>query len=651
MGRRRGTRPAAGLDGGGRPRDDGQVLVLFALSLVVLLAFAGLAFDIGRFYTERRFLQNAADAAALAAANALIRGESTTTADSEARDVLTRNLAGDPTGRPASLPPTTPEYEPGHAGDPTYLLNGILITGSDVRVALKNPVDYTFGRVVGLNTTDVGARAKVGWMGNILPVAVRRFVKAPGPSTNISPCTNDQTQFMAFFSTADTACLGTDSDSALRTDPSAGMAFDSVNPGADSSEHGPIVTILGQGAQPDNGADFRGFISLDIRNFATDLSQLYYNDVTAGTNSNTLKAMEANWITLGGYPGPMFPPATTPPDANDQVGMMSGNDTGIAIDEVNNRFALGEEVLVAVYPGVTMAIPDFSMTPPAAIALPTTGTVVNAGSLKVAKNQAFTGTVTLSTLSDSLDPQNPMVTGALQGGSDPVTYTPNPVTPSQGSGTTVSMTNMTTSGATAGIYTLWIQGQAGSPYLTVKKEPFAINVGGVSRDFTFTSSSSVGVAPNPGDTVSFTLNLRKTGANFGNPVTLSVDTPLPSGVGAITLSPSSVTPAAGNGTDSTLTINTGTMAPGAYDFVVRASGMNGDSPSHKVTHLLRLTVYVATAASNGGKEYVDIDGFAVMRIVSMDSNHVDAYAITPVIADMADERLRRGQVAKLVPWD
>ena len=32
-------------------------------------------------------------------------------------------------------------------------------------------------------------------------------------------------------------------------------------------------------------------------NFATSSSQLYYNGVTAGTNSNTLKAMEANWIT------------------------------------------------------------------------------------------------------------------------------------------------------------------------------------------------------------------------------------------------------------------------------------------------------------------------------------------------------------------
>jgi len=93
------------------------------------------------------------------------------------------------------------------------------------------------------------------------------------------------------------------------------------------------------------------------------------------------------------------------------------------------------------------------------------------------------------------------------------------------------------------------------------------------------------------------------------------------------------------------------MAPGAYSFVVRATGMNGDNPQHKVTHLLPLTVYVGTAASGGGQQYVDITGFAVMRITYMDGNHVDAYAITPVIADMNDPQLRRGQVAKLVPWD
>ncbi len=54
----------------GSVRSRGQVLVLFALGLVGLLAAAGIAFDAGRFLMERRSLQNAADAAALAAANA-----------------------------------------------------------------------------------------------------------------------------------------------------------------------------------------------------------------------------------------------------------------------------------------------------------------------------------------------------------------------------------------------------------------------------------------------------------------------------------------------------------------------------------------------------------------------------------------------------
>ena len=64
-----------------------------------------------------------------------------------------------------------------------------------------------------------------------------------------------------------------------------------------------------------------------------------------------------------------------------------------------------------------------------------------------------------------------------------------------------------------------------------------------------------------------------------------------------------------------------------------------------------LTVYVGTGSSGANQEYLDITGFAVMRITYMDGNHVDAYAITPVIADMNDPQLRRGQVAKLVPWD
>src|SRR6188474_3689449 len=92
-----------------RRREPGQVLVLFAMSMVVIMAAAGLAFDIGRFYSEKRFLQNAADSGALAVANALIRGESAADAEAEGRDVLARNLLSSPTGTTA-LVAVVPEY-------------------------------------------------------------------------------------------------------------------------------------------------------------------------------------------------------------------------------------------------------------------------------------------------------------------------------------------------------------------------------------------------------------------------------------------------------------------------------------------------------------------------------------------------------------
>jgi hypothetical protein len=632
-------------------REEGQVLVLFALSIVVLFTAAGVAFDVGRFYSERRFLQNAADAAALAAGGALVRGATTADAIIEARTNLQRNLAGSPNGSPPPMPPAVAVFEAGHPGDPAYLAEGVVISGCDVRVALRSDVGYTFGRVAGLDRATIGAHAHVKCEGNLLPIAVRRYVNAPGPNSGAtSPCINDPTGFIDFFATSATACLGTDTNASLRSTPNPGSPFDSVNPGSDSTNHGPVMTILGQGAQPSNGADFRGFVALDIRNFATDSSQLYYNDVTAGTSRNTLKAMEANWITIKGYPGPYFPPIVSPPDPNDQVAIMSGNDTGIAIDALNERFAPGDEILVLVYPGVTMQIPDFSMSSPGTVALPTTGTLATAGSFRVARNQAFTGTVTLATEADTLDPANPMVLGTLVG-ADPVTYVPNPVTPSLGSGTPVAMTNVTTAGAAAGIYTVWVRGEAGSPYLTVKRAPVAIKIGTVSRDFELTASASEVLAANPGDTVSVTLNLRRLGADFGGPVALSLDGPLPTGLGSVGFSSTSVTPSSGQGTDVTLSINAGTVAPGPYTLVVRATGMNGDSPSHKVTHLLPITLYAGSTGSSGSKQYVDISGFAVMRIAAASPNNVDAYAISGVYADMNDPALRRGQVARLVPWD
>lgn len=646
----------------GRHREAGQVLVLFVFSLMTLLAAAGLAIDMGRFYSEKRFLQNAVDAAALAAGNVLVRGGSESAAKAEARAVLARNYSIPPNGITPNLPSIGDDeeehdgtliYAEGHAGNATYLIHGILVSGSSVRVAVRNVIPYTFGRAVGLNTNTIYAQAQVRFEGHLLPIAVRRYIKAPGTSAGVSPCVDDFNNFMDFFSTAATACVGTDTSGAMRISPSAGAAFSAVSPDGDRTSHGPIVEILGQGSDPDNGADFRGFIALDIRNFQTPSSQLYYNGVDASTNANTLKDMQAQWILDGGYPGPMFPPAVTPPDPNDQVAVMNGNSAGIAVDAFSRRFAAGDEILVAVYPGVTMQIPDFSMSTPGTINVAATGTVANAGSFRISRNQAFSGTVTLTTESDAGDATNPMVTGTLSGGATPITYSPNPVTPAMGAGSSVAMQNVTTAGATPGIYALWLKGQAGSPYLTTKYTPFALKVGTVGRDFTFTSDAAEVTAAATGDVVTLTMNLKRSGLAFGANVTLSLGAmpgeALPAAMGAVTFSPASITPGTGAGTNSTLTINTGTMAPGRHQFVVRASGTNSDG--HKVTRLMIITVYVATSSSGGNQEYVDIVGFAVMRVVSVGANSVTAYAISPVISDPQDSRLRRGQVARLAPWN
>ncbi len=144
-----------------RGREPGQVLVLFAMSMVVIMAAAGLAFDIGRFYSEKRFLQNAADAGALAVANALIRGETNTDAEAEGRDVLTRNLIGSPTGTPGvgrdDARVRDRPHGRGRSTSPAASSSPVARSASRSR-AMSG---YTFGRVVGLGI-EPGRRSRPG---------------------------------------------------------------------------------------------------------------------------------------------------------------------------------------------------------------------------------------------------------------------------------------------------------------------------------------------------------------------------------------------------------------------------------------------------------------------------------------------------------
>lgn len=628
----------------------GQVIVIFALSLTALFAAAGLAVDIGRFYTERRFLQNAADAAALAAADALVRGGDATAARADAQAVLNRNYGSPPNGITPSLPPAAglEVYESGHAGDSSYLLDGVLIGSGTIRVAVRNTIPYTFGRIVGLSSAAVSARAEVQLQGDVLPIAVRHYLNAPGPTGGaMTPCSTNTSDFQDLVATSDTACLGTEANGSLRQPPLPGMAFDAANPNNDPSHHGPIISLVGQGAQSSNGASFRGFIALDIRNFQSATSNVFFNNVTAGTNANTLKAMEAGWVATG-YPPPGLPPAITPPDPNDQVGIIDGNSSGIIITAIGNRYGPGDEILAAVYSGTVMTIPDFSFTVPSSVAIDPIQNRNNAVTMTLTKNNAFTGVVTTSAFADWGDPTNPLATGKLA----PITFSPLPATPN----TSITWTTFTTSGAPVGISTTWIQGHSSSPYLTDHYYPVAVNVGGVTRDFTSSGSGQVFPTATTGGTATGSITFstpNKTATAFSGTVNLSIEGGagslgvLPAGIGAVSIAPASITLNKGNSQAVTVTLNGGSLAAGEYPLTIRATGTNADG--QVVTHQVPIVFDIATAGTS--TQYVDIMGFAVFRITAISSNSVDGYAISPVYADMNDPQLSRGQVARLVPWN
>ena len=83
----------------------------------------------------------------------------------------------------------------------------------------------------------------------------------------------------------------------------------------------------------------------------------------------------------------------------------------------------------------------------------------------------------------------------------------------------------------------WVRGEAGSPYLTVKYQPFALQIGSVTRDFSITAAASESLAPTLGSSATWSFTLKRVGSgSFGSNVALSVEampeSTLPTGLGA-----------------------------------------------------------------------------------------------------------------------
>jgi len=631
----------------------GQVLVLVALLLTVLLAFSGLAIDVGRQVAERRHVQTAADAGALAACRSLIAGDSDSAAAADARSTALANLAGSPAGANATIAADgSPVYESGHAGDPGYLASGILINGTSVRVGISSTVTTTVARAIGIASMDTGARARCQLQGGpALPLVARRYLNAPGPGNG----------FVDTLATEATSADG-------QVDTGSVTGYD-VRTAASEAEPGPEMDLYGPNSKAANDNSFRGFVALDVRNFQSTTSRVYYNGVTAGTSTNTLKDKEGAYL-ISGYIGPMFPPVTSPADPNDQVAALTGNDTAMVLGNFSQLYDVGDRILLAVYNGTVMQIPDFSITPPTAITVPsTTVTPITGPNFTVSRNDAFNSTVSLLLRGDhnTSNPaydiiDEPPSTGIpLPGNMNMPTWSQDNFIPAK-NGTTVAMNSIRTTAVPAGIYTVWLEGQSGNPYFQTRRYPVPVAVGGAARDFSLGNSTVSGATATLGGTISLPIYVSTTTANAtkwgatGSAVALSYDTASFSdcslnaaaiGAGQITLIPTSVTPtASGSGALSTLSINTSGLAAGCYRFDLRGSGTNGDG--QPVTHLQPITFTVATSSSSGS--YVDIIGFAVFEITAYDANSITAKAVTGVHADPDDQALRRAEQARLIAW-
>jgi hypothetical protein len=127
-------------------REAGQVVVLFALMLPVLLGLTAMVVDLGNVFVERRTLQKAADAAALAASQD----------PAHAPTLAPRYTAAN--GGPSSLQPCPPSAQPLSDGGGCYTwpYKG---DPDKVEIVITKSVTTLFAKIVGVSRFKIKVRA------------------------------------------------------------------------------------------------------------------------------------------------------------------------------------------------------------------------------------------------------------------------------------------------------------------------------------------------------------------------------------------------------------------------------------------------------------------------------------------------------------
>ena len=115
----------------------GSALVLVTVAMVILLGTSALAFDYGRLVLKKRTLANAADAAALAAAQELLK-------EPAAASVALSTAEAYAAANGAAADQVTADISPDH---------------TQITVTISAAVDYTFARVFGFTQRELTAAA------------------------------------------------------------------------------------------------------------------------------------------------------------------------------------------------------------------------------------------------------------------------------------------------------------------------------------------------------------------------------------------------------------------------------------------------------------------------------------------------------------
>jgi hypothetical protein len=147
----------------------GQVVVLFAALIVLLVMMCALSIDVGRIVTSHAQLQNAVDAAALAGASQLVGFIDESSKQAAREQALTFAAANGVAGEPLNLgddgiqfghyDADTWDFVPEAEFGPGQVVDSIQVTGLRTQGAPDGPIDLFFASIFGMHGAAQARRA------------------------------------------------------------------------------------------------------------------------------------------------------------------------------------------------------------------------------------------------------------------------------------------------------------------------------------------------------------------------------------------------------------------------------------------------------------------------------------------------------------